>query len=354
MGTSNNNISDIARRAGVSTTTVYKAMHNLKGVSDARRAEILKIAQEMNYQGNPIARTLARKTIRIGVVFEALNPEFTFHALEGVKAIYEQFKHYNVEMIFCKTGGDVDKKRVLDNFASLLEQEVNGIILFPSIPYLEYAQFNSTIEERKLPVVTIVNDVPHLKCLVRVQYDGELLGRMAGDLMNLCNPGGSSAVIIGNKDVNAQERTIAGFKAVIEGRGGEVVAAYENQYIEDINRLVMDRLFKTSPSVNGIFVGVSQSVQVIDYLRERGLLPLLRVITVDTYPYLTQCLAAGDIIATLDRQPFQMGRIAVRAIYSYLNDARLPENRILLPGSVVLPSGVGYVQQPREPLLEIF
>ena len=43
-------IYDIARQAGVSTTTVHKALHGQKGVSDAKRQEILLLAQNMNYR----------------------------------------------------------------------------------------------------------------------------------------------------------------------------------------------------------------------------------------------------------------------------------------------------------------
>ena len=45
-------IYDIARQAGVSTTTVHKALHGQKGVSDAKRQEILLLAQNMNYARN--------------------------------------------------------------------------------------------------------------------------------------------------------------------------------------------------------------------------------------------------------------------------------------------------------------
>ena len=41
-------IYDIARQAGVSTTTVHKALHGQKGVSDAKRQEILLLEQNMN------------------------------------------------------------------------------------------------------------------------------------------------------------------------------------------------------------------------------------------------------------------------------------------------------------------
>lgn len=46
---------DIARRAGVSQAAVSMAIHGKRGISEATRAHILRIVQEMNYE--PPART---------------------------------------------------------------------------------------------------------------------------------------------------------------------------------------------------------------------------------------------------------------------------------------------------------
>ncbi len=339
-------IYDIANRAGVSTTTVYKAMHNLKGVSQAKREAILAIISEMNYERNSIAQTLARKEIKIGVVFEALNQEFTYPILDGIKTTYEQLKSYKVNMIFSNTDENVNKERVLHEFSSMLEMGVDGIILFPSVPYPEYEKFNNQIKAKGIPVVTVINEIPYLETLTCVQYDGTLLGRIAGDLMNLCNPGGNCAVIIGNKDVVAQQLTIEGFREALKNSGGTVVAAYENQFMERLNRPLIDNILKTYPYIEGVFVGVSQSVEVVNRLKELGLDKQCKIITVDTFPFIEKSLLDGSITATLNRHPFYMGQVAVNTVYNYLTNATAIEKRIFLPSSIVLPSNVGYSYQP--------
>ena len=52
-------IHDVAKAAGVSLMTVSRAMRGVDGVSERRRAEILRIAQKMNYTPNSAARSLA-------------------------------------------------------------------------------------------------------------------------------------------------------------------------------------------------------------------------------------------------------------------------------------------------------
>ena len=53
-------ISDVARRAGVSTTTVSRVMNNkTSGVSQKTREKILAVMEEMNYRPSQLARSIA-------------------------------------------------------------------------------------------------------------------------------------------------------------------------------------------------------------------------------------------------------------------------------------------------------
>ena len=61
-------IRDVAEAAGVSISTVHQALNGKSGVSEATRARICQIAEEMGYQPNAIASSLKRKTRHI-VVF---------------------------------------------------------------------------------------------------------------------------------------------------------------------------------------------------------------------------------------------------------------------------------------------
>lgn len=49
-------IADIAKRAGVSVNTVSRALSGKDGVSEETRAKIVKIARELNYRPNLLAR----------------------------------------------------------------------------------------------------------------------------------------------------------------------------------------------------------------------------------------------------------------------------------------------------------
>jgi len=63
-------LKDIAVACGVSVATVSKALNNQSDISEARRAQIRKTANEMGYLPNMAARALKTKaTHDIGVLF---------------------------------------------------------------------------------------------------------------------------------------------------------------------------------------------------------------------------------------------------------------------------------------------
>ncbi|HOT05234.1 MAG TPA: LacI family DNA-binding transcriptional regulator, partial [Atribacter sp.] len=72
-------IYDIAKRAGVSPATVSRALNNQNLVKEETRKKIHKIAEEMNYSPNFLARSLVKKqtnTIAL-IISDITNPFFT-------------------------------------------------------------------------------------------------------------------------------------------------------------------------------------------------------------------------------------------------------------------------------------
>lgn len=123
-------IYDIARQAGVSTTTVHKALHGQKGVSDAKRQEILLLAQNMNYARNTAAQNLARKELRIGVVAEVCNREFGSSIINGIKFALDQLKDSKLTGYFGHLENSLSRPRVLADFRDMLNSDMDAVILF--------------------------------------------------------------------------------------------------------------------------------------------------------------------------------------------------------------------------------
>jgi DNA-binding LacI/PurR family transcriptional regulator len=79
-------IYDVARAAGVATSTVSRAFSNPQRVTEKTRARVVQVAEELGYQPNPHARALtSRRTQTIAmVVSDITNPHF-FEIIRGAE-----------------------------------------------------------------------------------------------------------------------------------------------------------------------------------------------------------------------------------------------------------------------------
>jgi LacI family transcriptional regulator len=78
-------LKDIALRAGVTSATVSMVINNKPNISEATRKKVLKIAAELHYYPNAIARGLAtRRTNAVGVIVPNLASSFVVRILQGI------------------------------------------------------------------------------------------------------------------------------------------------------------------------------------------------------------------------------------------------------------------------------
>ncbi|MEH2444833.1 MAG: LacI family DNA-binding transcriptional regulator [Nostoc sp.] len=81
-------IEDIARVAGVSHSTVSRALRDNALISPKVREEIKQLAQEMNYVPNAIAQSLQnQRTDTIGIVVTSIADPFFAEVVEGIEKI---------------------------------------------------------------------------------------------------------------------------------------------------------------------------------------------------------------------------------------------------------------------------
>ena len=132
-------IKDIARIAGVSTSTVSRALSNSPELSEQTRQRILEICQREGYRVNALARSLiCNKTNVIGLIVpEVTNPFYAELSL-GIET-HARSLGYNV--ILCN--GQNDTKVTEELFGFLISHQVDGIILIATTSTFEELAVNS-------------------------------------------------------------------------------------------------------------------------------------------------------------------------------------------------------------------
>ncbi|AFY36062.1 LacI family DNA-binding transcriptional regulator [Calothrix sp. PCC 7507] len=121
-------IEDIARKAGVSHSTVSRALRDSPLISAKVREEIKKLAQEMNYVPNAIAQSLlASRTYTVGVVVTSIADPFFGELVEGIEQVAKQA---GLNVLLSASHGDVDQEiAAIENFHY---RRVDGILVADS------------------------------------------------------------------------------------------------------------------------------------------------------------------------------------------------------------------------------
>ena len=119
------NITEVARRAGVSRSTVSYALSGNRPVSAATRARIQRVIDELGYRPNASARALANgRTRGLGLVFPPASSHYTDMQLEFIGSVAEAAAAAEHDVVLSASG---DSDRALRRLVQ--ERRVDGVIM---------------------------------------------------------------------------------------------------------------------------------------------------------------------------------------------------------------------------------
>ncbi|SMY35298.1 substrate-binding domain-containing protein [Photobacterium andalusiense] len=141
---------DIAKLAGVSTSTVSHVINNTRFVSDEISARVNNAAKELHYSGpSVLARSFkVNRTKTLGMLVTTSTNPFFGEVVKGVeRSCYQQ----GYSLILCNTEGD--HQRMRESINTLLQKRVDGLILMCSS--LEGEQIDVFEHYPDIPVVVM-------------------------------------------------------------------------------------------------------------------------------------------------------------------------------------------------------
>jgi LacI family transcriptional regulator len=138
----------IAREAGVSTTTVSKVLNQLPGVGEATRARILELIQQNDYVQNHAARHLRKgQSGLIDLVIMRLEGGYDLGIMHGIQQALEESGHRLV--VFATNEDETIERNWLRR---MLDQLSDGVLLL--LPY-ERIGIADALREHRIPFVAI-------------------------------------------------------------------------------------------------------------------------------------------------------------------------------------------------------
>lgn len=161
-------ITDVARRANVSTATVSRVINNNGSVKPLLRARVLRAIEELDYEPSGIARNMRNQSKRtIGLIIaDVQNPFFT----DMVRAIEETAYEHQYTVLLGSSANQVRREQLYLNL--LVQERVAGVVVVPLATDPGVYQFRRT-----LPMVFLDRAVPG------VNADAVLLDNHRGGAM---------------------------------------------------------------------------------------------------------------------------------------------------------------------------
>ena len=260
-------IKDIARIAGISTSTVSRALSGSPELSEETRTRILEICRKEGYRVNALARSLiCNKTNVIGLIVpEVTNPFYAELSL-GIET-HARSLGYNV--MLCNSLSDA--KTTEELFGFLISHQVDGIILASS--QSDAATMIQTFAP-KLPAVLL--GTPALVSGEEVNsvcIDNLAGGRLAAE--HLLELGHRDIVYLGHRPGSlTHQLRLRGFTETLE-KAGITPKIIENPHDSssiDTGCELSRTLFKSGCSATAIFAATdSMALGVLQAAGESGI-----------------------------------------------------------------------------------
>ncbi len=123
-------LKDIAKRANVTSATVSMVINGKPNISQDTRDKVMKIAKELNYYPNVIARGLAtKKSNALGVIVPNLASSYVVRILQGIKSTNKDID-YTVQL-FDTVGQKETETQLFQRLAR--ERRIDGAILIDPV-----------------------------------------------------------------------------------------------------------------------------------------------------------------------------------------------------------------------------
>lgn len=125
MAFENYTIKDIAKALNLSPSTVSRALRDSYEISAETKKIVKEYAQSINYQANPIARSLKeRKSYSIGIVVSEIANNFFSQVIDGIESIaYSK----NYQVVISQTHESAARERL--NVEHLYSRSTDGLLM---------------------------------------------------------------------------------------------------------------------------------------------------------------------------------------------------------------------------------
>lgn len=337
---------DVARLAGVSTSTVSHVINNNRFVSDPIRYKVLEAVEQLNYAPSALARSLKLNTTHtIGMLVTASNNPFYAEVVRGVeRTCYER----GYSLILCNTEGDM--ARMDRSVETLLQKRVDGLLFICT----ENHRPSKGILSRYPALPIVMMDWAPFDGANDIIQDNSLLGGEMATEHLIARGYRQIACIAGPQDKTTACHRLEGYRRAMQQAGIDIFPGYEVHCDFEFEAGVkaMQQLLSLADPPHAVFAGndaVAVGVYQALYLAGMSVPKDMAVMGYDDIElakYLTPPLS------TIHQPKDSLGGLAVDTLIARLQHPERDAQILVLTPELVERASVGYFSQKyREELI---
>jgi len=324
-------ITEIAKIAGVSKTTVSRVLSGGSNVSKKTKDKVLKVIEQNNYKPSIIAQSLrTNKTKTIGLVIADIENPFYARVAKGVIDTAE-IKNYNV--ILCNSNNDINSEE--KEIDTLINRGVDGLLLTTvalktrTIKNLLDKQFPFMLIDCKL-------DYPGINYVVNDDYYG---AKLATEY--LINLGHKNIFFLGNKKLLSLRERLKGFKDALKlNKYSENTSTFDE--LVDINNIhtlekIIKYIINHKNKITAIFAGNDYwAIKTIKIINDYGL-NVPEDISVIGYDNIEISAIVKPPLTTIRQPKYLLGKLATEQLFEIIENGSKKEiKRIVLKPDLII------------------
>lgn len=312
-------IKQIAEMAGVCRATVDKVIHGRPGVSDAVRARVQRVIDDLGYRPNVAGKALRLRGTPRALTAVLLEVDSLPTLRGALTRAAEPLADFGLTLTV-RTVPYPDaaaQARLLD---SLAPAQTAGVII-AALPDACVSQAIDRLCAAGVPVITINTDAPESGRACFIGQPFARAGRTAARLTGFLLGGrGRVALLRGSPAYQADRERAAGFRALLSECYPEITLCAQAETGEEPLAAYREtrRLLRETPGLDALFVTcgcVNEVGRAVRSLRPPG---ALRIVCFDSYPETRALLREGYLDCVIDQELETQGRLPVQFLFDLL------------------------------------
>ncbi len=331
----NPTLAQIAAAAGVSAMTASRALSGQAGVSEETRTAIRKLADDMGYETNRVARKLVTGNSRvIGVLASGLDEPFVAALVTGIARAGAAAGH---DVLVAAV---IDyERRPAGGVMQLVQQFTDGVIAV--LPYEHgYVQ---TLSRARIPVLTIDHPRSHAEfpSIAADSYGGarSALAHLASlGHRRIAYVGGAEALESGFERRRAYDDSVA-----VLGLERDSALVFDGDYTLECGRRAAEGILRLKKRPTAVFAANDVSAFGVMAVLQQGGLRIPQDISVVGFDDLPAAAQWHPALTTVRQPVDELGRAAVSTLLAMIAGLGAATPQLTLPTELVVRESSGPV-----------